>query len=43
MNVYIIRNNQRYSPYDEQTLLLYDNQGQVLKHDKVIADGDTQE
>lgn len=43
MNVYIIRNNQRYGPYDEQTLLLYVNQGQVLKHDKAIADGDTQE
>lgn len=41
MNIYIIRNNQRYGPYDEQTLLSYVNQGQVLKHDKAIADGDT--
>lgn len=43
MNVYIIRNNQKYGPYNEQTLLSYVNQGQVLKHDKAIADGDTQE
>lgn len=43
MNIYIIRNNLRYSPYDEQTLLLYVNQSQVLKHDNAIAYGDTQE
>lgn len=43
MDIYIIRNNQRYGPYDEQTLLSYVNQGQVLKHDKAIADGDSTE
>lgn len=43
MSIYIIRNSQRYGPYDEQALLSYVNQGQVLKHDKAIADGDTVE
>lgn len=43
MNIYIIRNNQRYGPYDEQTLLSYVNQGQILRHDKAIVDGDTME
>lgn len=43
MNIYIIRNNQRFGPYSEQTLLVYVNQGQVLLHDKAIRDGDTEE
>lgn len=43
MNVYVIRNNQRFGPYDEQTLLSYVNNGQVLKQDKAIADGDSLE
>lgn len=30
MNIYIIRNNQRFGPYDEQILLDYVNSGQVL-------------
>lgn len=38
MNIYIIRNGQRFGPYDEQALLSYVNQGQILKHDKAIAD-----
>lgn len=32
--VYIIRNNQDYGPYDENTLLSYVNTGQILLHDK---------
>lgn len=36
MNIYILRNNQRFGPYDEQTLLTYVNSGQVLCQDKAI-------
>lgn len=43
MKIYIIRNNQRFGPYDEQTLLSYVNQGLILKQDKAIADGDSLE
>ena len=43
MNIYIIRNNQQYGPYDEQTLLSYVNSGQILLHDKAVAVGDNQE
>ena len=43
MNIYIIRNNQRFGPYDERVLLSYVVNGKVLKHDKAIADGDSQE
>ena len=43
MNVYVIRNNQRFGPYEEQTLLSYVNNGQVLKQDKAISDGDSLE
>lgn len=43
MNIYVIRNNQRFGPYDEQTLLSYVNNGQVLKQDKAISDGDSLE
>ena len=43
MNIYIIRNAQRFGPYDEQTLLSYVNSGQVLKQDKAIAVGDSLE
>lgn len=32
--VYIVRNNQDYGPYDENTLLSYVNNGQILLHDK---------
>ena len=39
MNIYIIRNAQRFGPYDEQTLLSYVNTGQILKQDKAIAVG----
>lgn len=31
--IYVIRNNQKYGPYDEQTLLQYVNSGQILKQD----------
>lgn len=40
MNIYVIRNSQRFGPYDEQTLLSYVNNGQILKQDKAIAIGD---
>lgn len=43
MKIHIIRNNQRYGPYDEKTLLAYVNQGQILIQDKAIKDGDTVE
>ena len=43
MNIYVIRNNHRFGPYDEKTLLSYVNNGQVLKQDKAIADGDSLE
>ena len=36
MMIYIIRNNQKYGPYDDQSLLLYVNNGQVLLCDKAI-------
>lgn len=41
MNIYVIRNNHRFGPYDEKTLLSYVNNGQVLKQDKALADGDS--
>lgn len=31
--IYVVRNNQKYGPYDEQTLLQYVNSGQILKQD----------
>lgn len=43
MNIYIIRNNQRFGPYTESALLSYVNQGQVLVQDKAIKDGDLRE
>lgn len=43
MNIYIIRNNQRFGPYTESGLLSYVNHGQVLVQDKAIKDGDLQE
>ena len=43
MNIYVIRNGQRFGPYTEQTLLSYVNQGQILVHDKAIRDTDTVE
>lgn len=43
MNINVIRNNQQYGPYDEQTLLSYVNSGHILLHDKAIAVGDSQE
>lgn len=43
MVIYVIRNNHRFGPYDEQTLLSYVNNGEVLKQDKAIADGDSLE
>lgn len=41
MNIYVIRNNQRFGPYTEQVLLSYVNQGQILVRDKAIKDGDS--
>lgn len=43
MDIYVIRNNQRYGPYNEQTLLQYVNDGQILKQDRAIEMGGTQE
>lgn len=43
MNIYIIRNSQRFGPYTEQVLLSYVNQGQILVQDKAIKDGDSSE
>lgn len=34
--IYVLRNNQRYGPYDERTLLQYVNNGQILIQDKAI-------
>ena len=42
MSINIIRNNQQYGPYDERTLLLYVNSGQILLHDIAIAVGETE-
>lgn len=41
--IYIIRNNQQFGPYDENTLLQYVNSGQVLKQDRAIEVGGTNE
>ena len=38
--IYVIRNNQQYGPYDEQSLLSYVNSGQILLHDRAIAVGE---
>lgn len=40
MNIYVIRNNQRFGPYTEQVLLSYVNKGQILAQDKAIKEGD---
>ena len=40
MNINVIRNNQQYGPYDEQSLLSYVNSGQILLHDKAVAVGE---
>lgn len=42
MKIKIIRNNQQYGPYDEQSLLSYVNSGQILLHDKAIAVGESE-
>ena len=42
MQITIIRNNQNFGPYDENALLQYVNQGQILLHDSAIAQGDTE-
>lgn len=43
MNIYIIRNNQRFGPYTEQALLSYVNQGVILLSDKAVVEGTTEE
>ncbi|WP_276892353.1 PrsW family glutamic-type intramembrane protease [Hallella bergensis] len=40
MNIYVIRNGQRFGPYTEQTLLSYVNQGQILVQDTAIGGND---
>ena len=42
MQITIIRNNQQFGPYDENALLQYVNQGQILLHDSAIAQGETE-
>lgn len=39
MDIYIIRNNKQYGPYNEQTLLQYVNNGQILKYDRAVEVG----
>lgn len=36
MNIYVIRNNHRFGPYDEKTLLSYVNNGQVLNKTRLL-------
>lgn len=36
--IYILRNNQQYGPYTEQTLLSYVENGQILLQDRAIKD-----
>lgn len=40
--IYIIRNNQKYGPYDEQNLLSYVNSGQILLCDKAMDTNSTE-
>ena len=42
MQITIIRNKQSFGPYDENALLQYVNQGQILLHDPAIAQGETE-
>lgn len=39
MKIFVIRNGNKYGPYDEHTLLQYVHSGQILKHDRAIEDG----
>ena len=41
MEINVIRNNQQYGPYNEQTLLSYVNSGQILLHDKAVLVGES--
>lgn len=43
MDIYIIRNGQQFGPYNEQVLLTYVNDGQILRQDKAIAAGEMTE
>lgn len=36
MDIYVIRDNQQYGPYEEQILLQYVNNGQILECDRAI-------
>lgn len=40
MEINIIRNNQKYGPYNEQSLLSYVNSGQILLQDQAVAVGE---
>ncbi len=40
--LYIMRNNQRFGPYDLNTILTYVNNGQILLQDTAIDDSDQQ-
>jgi RsiW-degrading membrane proteinase PrsW (M82 family) len=39
--IYIIRNNQRFGPYDEATILSYVNEGKILLHDTAYSQDDS--
>ncbi len=43
MEVYVLRNGQRYGPYEANSLLGYVNKGLVLKQDRAIEVGKTEE
>lgn len=40
--IYILRNNQQYGPYTEQTLLSYVENGQILLQDRAIKDNNSE-
>ena len=41
MEIFVVRNNKQYGPYDEQTLFSYVNSGQILLHDKAFVSGES--
>ena len=43
MDVYVLRNGQQYGPYEANALLEYVNKGQVLKQDRAIEVGGSEE
>lgn len=43
MDIFVLRNNQRYGPYNEQSLLAYVNEGKILLQDKAVQMGEVEE